>query len=359
MELLQTIFDWASDVSTSTAVRTLVALLAIPGAIWGVYQCYLWWIGRSAPERVEALGEQVTALSKRFEGLPELQAQVASLHAAAANTNKRPETTGTLPSTSELRLARALAKAWVVNAVRVRSPIGKDPEFVTALKAVDAEKRQTGSHTIVLTVPCPSINPLAVECDFLLSEAFGQLRKGTLPAFDVKLYNDMFVEAEDLIYAIPHRSISPNIFEPERAIVVAVLDALLKHHPELTTAEPGEAYARRVAARLIHERHVREAIMWFVVQTVMRVKTDRYSENTGPRFPIPKKHPIAPILTRLMHAHIEDAVPQDLSSVFELQYRRLLPDTLPVDLKEHGFQSVFFLEDILAFWKEQGLLRTS
>jgi hypothetical protein len=32
-ELLQTIFDWASDVSTSTAVRTLVALLAIPGAL--------------------------------------------------------------------------------------------------------------------------------------------------------------------------------------------------------------------------------------------------------------------------------------------------------------------------------------
>ncbi len=275
------------------------------------------------------------------------------------DANKRPETTVTLPSPSELGLARALAKAWVVNTVRVNSPISKDPEFLAALRAVDAEKRRTGSHTIVLTVPCPSINPLAVECDFLITQAFGQLRKGALPTFEVKLYNDMFIESEDLIYAIPHRSISPDIFEPERAMVVAVLDGLLKHHPELTTAEPSEVFVRHVAARLIHERHVRAAIMWFVVQTLMRVKTDRYSENTGPRFPIPKKHPIAPILTRLMHAHIEDAVPQDLNSVFELQYRRLLPETLPADLKEHGFQSVSFLEDILAFWKEQGLLRTS
>ena len=115
----------------------------------------------------------------------------------------------------------------------------------------------------------------------------------------MKLYNNLFVEAEELVYGIPHRSISPDIFEPERAMVVAVLDALLKYHPELSTAEPGEAYPRRAAARVIHERLVQETIMWFVVQTLMRVETDRYSENTGPRFPIPKKHPIAPILTVL------------------------------------------------------------
>jgi hypothetical protein len=61
-----------------------------------------------------------------------------------------------------------------------------------------------------------------------------------------------------------------------------------------------------------------------------------------------------------MHAHIEDAVPRDLSLVLEPQFRRLLPETLPDDLKkEHGFQSVFFLEDILAQWKEHGLLRTA
>jgi hypothetical protein len=111
--------------------------------------------------------------------------------------------------------------------VRVHSPIAKDSQFLAALRAVEAEKRQTGSHTIVLPVPCPSINPLAAECEGLLLRG-RQLRASTLPAFDVKLYNNVFVEAEDLIYGIPHRAISPDIFEPERAMVVAVLDALLK-----------------------------------------------------------------------------------------------------------------------------------
>jgi hypothetical protein len=75
----------------------------------------------------------------------------------------------------------------------------------------------------------------------------------------VKLYNNVFVEAEDLIYGIPHRAISPDIFEPERAMVVAVLDALLKYRPELSFAEPGDAYPPRVAARVIHERLVQES----------------------------------------------------------------------------------------------------
>ena len=117
-----------------------MALLAIPGALWGFYQCILWWKGRSPPERVEALGEQVTALSKRFEGFPELRAQVASLHAAVTTTNIKPETTGTLPSSSELALARALTKAWVINVVRVKSPITKDPQFMAALRAVEPKR---------------------------------------------------------------------------------------------------------------------------------------------------------------------------------------------------------------------------
>lgn len=66
MELLHLIFDWASDPSNSTVVRTFVALLAIPGALWGLYLFIRWLGGRGLDAQMRQLEEKVALVYTRL-----------------------------------------------------------------------------------------------------------------------------------------------------------------------------------------------------------------------------------------------------------------------------------------------------
>jgi hypothetical protein len=57
MEFFQPILNWASDASNSNAVRTFVALLAIPGALWGAYLLYLKLTRRGIDSQLAAIRE--------------------------------------------------------------------------------------------------------------------------------------------------------------------------------------------------------------------------------------------------------------------------------------------------------------
>jgi hypothetical protein len=62
MDWLRIFLDWAGDTSNSNAIRTIVALLAIPGALWGGYLFYRWRIGKSLVDELDAANAKLDAM---------------------------------------------------------------------------------------------------------------------------------------------------------------------------------------------------------------------------------------------------------------------------------------------------------
>ncbi len=103
MNWIDAILAWASDQSNSTAVRTFVALLAVPGALWGVYLFSKW-------ARGSGLDAQVSQIENR---LRELQ--------GAIQTSKKPRA----------RFALLVGNSNYRDAPRLRNP-ASDVDFVAS-----------------------------------------------------------------------------------------------------------------------------------------------------------------------------------------------------------------------------------
>jgi NRPS condensation-like uncharacterized protein len=66
--MAQAIYDWVSDPANSNAVRTLVAVLAIPGAIWGTWLFAQWVRGRGLDARIDEIRNIVTTRIEKEDG---------------------------------------------------------------------------------------------------------------------------------------------------------------------------------------------------------------------------------------------------------------------------------------------------
>ena len=71
MELLHELIGWAGDSVNSNAVRTVAALLAIPGALWGFYLFIRWIRGVGLDARVDAIHAQNKILHEQYSQLHE------------------------------------------------------------------------------------------------------------------------------------------------------------------------------------------------------------------------------------------------------------------------------------------------
>jgi hypothetical protein len=62
MDFLYRLLDWAGDSANSAAVRTIVALLAIPGALWGMYLFTRWMRGRDLASAIDKANEKLDSM---------------------------------------------------------------------------------------------------------------------------------------------------------------------------------------------------------------------------------------------------------------------------------------------------------
>ena len=60
--MLQSLTDWLSDSSNSNAIRAIVALLAIPGALWGFWLFLRWTQGKGIDAQIDQIGKQLSTL---------------------------------------------------------------------------------------------------------------------------------------------------------------------------------------------------------------------------------------------------------------------------------------------------------
>jgi tetratricopeptide (TPR) repeat protein len=86
MDIFSPILDWASRPETSNATRTFVALLAVPGALWGFWLFSRWVRGRGLDQRVEQLLDQNGELGARVDQLLAQNRELASQNATMTKT---------------------------------------------------------------------------------------------------------------------------------------------------------------------------------------------------------------------------------------------------------------------------------
>jgi hypothetical protein len=59
MDWLRPLLDWAGDSANSNLVRTVVALLAVPGALWGAYLFVRWMRGSGIDAQLDTLNRKI------------------------------------------------------------------------------------------------------------------------------------------------------------------------------------------------------------------------------------------------------------------------------------------------------------
>lgn len=69
MEFLQRTIEWAGDQFNSNFVRTIGALVAIPGGLWGCYLFVRWLMGKGLDASVEQIRKQNEDLKRDIERL--------------------------------------------------------------------------------------------------------------------------------------------------------------------------------------------------------------------------------------------------------------------------------------------------
>src|SRR5215470_17872414 len=90
MDFLQVIFDKLGDAAFSNQIRTVVALLAVPGALWGTYLFIRWMGGRGIVAEIERIQVQNRSIQ---EVLCDMKVQIAAYKSdlnAGASPNPAP-----------------------------------------------------------------------------------------------------------------------------------------------------------------------------------------------------------------------------------------------------------------------------
>ena len=288
---------------------------------------------------------------------PLLQPQIEETTCEPHDTRRRPNSAGSAVGTDFIS---ALAQTYVNIANRStneRVPdderIAEQPRVKEAFSKLGQERKRL-ERPIELFIPCLSVNPLTSICRSLMQEGrtYAGIQWPGGRQYTLASHRDIFPEAEGLMYQIPQRSVLSykrvgQLLVGECALLVATLDALVNYPPASWKDTAADDPSANAASVIINDRAVRTALTNLVKWRVLKWSASGpFSEEMCVHIPIPKRHPVAPLLVRLLRTHIADILFSAEDGKYVLNNPRF--SLWLENLKRFGIPHINFLEDFVA-----------